>query len=218
MVTSQFIHDMRTLGHNVLVHCMAGRSRSASIILAYLMSKLDMTSADALKYVLKSRVIVNPNKQFKNDLKRFDKLKSFTNGEFNVETTNLSTEEVEAILKSKLKKFADVNDIETIVKMLLNNRDLMPDELFVPDSESGKGYSLSNPVDVDIDLNMFSDFEKKFNALQLDDLSNSEDIDIFKPRVKSEDDEMVEDDSGSNSEQSPKSSLKRANGKKQHSK
>ena len=43
---------------NVLVHCIGGRSRSASIVIAYLIREKGMSSSDALIYLKGIRSIV----------------------------------------------------------------------------------------------------------------------------------------------------------------
>lgn len=62
-------------GQNVLVHCMAGVSRSASMIIYYLMRKYGMSFEDAHKLVKSKRTIVNPNKSFQAQLKLYDTLR-----------------------------------------------------------------------------------------------------------------------------------------------
>ena len=49
---------------NVLVHCHQGVSRSATVIIAYLMHKNRWTVEEALKYAKAKRDIVNPNVGF----------------------------------------------------------------------------------------------------------------------------------------------------------
>jgi dual specificity phosphatase 12 len=51
-------------GGIVLVHCYAGVSRSASVVIAYLMRELGLTMLDALTYCRKRRPIVFPNPGF----------------------------------------------------------------------------------------------------------------------------------------------------------
>ena len=58
--TLEFIDHARKLG-NVLVHCVVGASRSATIILAYLITKKKITLQQALAYLIDIRPIVNPN-------------------------------------------------------------------------------------------------------------------------------------------------------------
>lgn len=51
---------------NVLVHCMGGISRSATIVIAYIMWSQKRCYQDALKYVDEMREGVYPNEGFKN--------------------------------------------------------------------------------------------------------------------------------------------------------
>ncbi|TNV75340.1 hypothetical protein FGO68_gene10324 [Halteria grandinella] len=58
---------------NVLVHCRAGRSRSASFVIAYLMKSLNLSYEDAFKYAFSKRRCVMPNDGFIKHLKEFNK-------------------------------------------------------------------------------------------------------------------------------------------------
>jgi protein-tyrosine phosphatase len=57
----------------VLVHCMAGISRSATIVIAYLMSERKMSYAEAYNHVKEKRRIIRPNSGFRRQLKSFEK-------------------------------------------------------------------------------------------------------------------------------------------------
>ena len=59
---------------NVLVHCMAGASRSATIVIAYLMWTKKMKFDDALEFAKNKRSIVYPNRGFREQLKMFEKM------------------------------------------------------------------------------------------------------------------------------------------------
>lgn len=56
-----FIKDALDNGGAVLVHCFAGVSRSATIILAYLMQERGMSFLDAMSFVKRRRPIIFPN-------------------------------------------------------------------------------------------------------------------------------------------------------------
>ena len=55
----------------VLVHCYAGRSRSATIVIAYIVKKFGMSVEKALKFVKGCRGIVMPNKYFMKQLDEY---------------------------------------------------------------------------------------------------------------------------------------------------
>jgi len=57
---------------NVLVHCTAGVSRSASIVIAYLMKEKKLSYIKAFNYVQKIRPIIHPNDSFINQLKTLE--------------------------------------------------------------------------------------------------------------------------------------------------
>ena len=67
----------------ILVHCMAGSSRSGSIVIAYIMWDQKMSFDDALNFVAKKRPIVSPNLGFIEQLKIFEKLLIEKNYELN---------------------------------------------------------------------------------------------------------------------------------------
>ena len=56
---------------NVYVHCAAGISRSASVVIAYMMRKEGMSFDDAKEFVKERRRCVNPNEGFVKQLKEF---------------------------------------------------------------------------------------------------------------------------------------------------
>ena len=70
----------------ILVHCAAGASRSATIVIAYLMWKKKMKFDEALKYVQNKRFVVWPNSGFKDQLKLFEKL--LIENEYNIDKIN----------------------------------------------------------------------------------------------------------------------------------
>ena len=72
----------------ILVHCAAGTSRSATIVIAYLMWKQKMKFDEALKYVQNKRFVVCPNKGFKDQLKLFEKL--LIENEYNIDKINFN--------------------------------------------------------------------------------------------------------------------------------
>jgi protein tyrosine phosphatase len=64
----EFILDSQQKGGNILIHCAAGISRSASIVIAYLIIKKKMTYTQAYIFVKQKRPIINPNEGFQKSL------------------------------------------------------------------------------------------------------------------------------------------------------
>ena len=67
-----FLHSRLSSKKNVLVHCMHGRSRSVSIVLAYLMVHADMTLEAAWTHVKRVRPQVRPNEGFMAQLRQLE--------------------------------------------------------------------------------------------------------------------------------------------------
>jgi len=57
--------------NSTLVHCVQGKSRSATIVIAYLMKKQNMSFEEASKWLKTKRRIVSPNSAFTAILKQF---------------------------------------------------------------------------------------------------------------------------------------------------
>ena len=58
----------------ILVHCMSGASRSASVVIAYIMWAQKKSYEDAFNFVNKKRPVAFPNFGFREQLKIFEKL------------------------------------------------------------------------------------------------------------------------------------------------
>ncbi|PSS01458.1 Dual specificity protein like, partial [Actinidia chinensis var. chinensis] len=67
-----FIEEAKRAGGGVLVHCVVGKSRSVTIVIAYLMRKHRMSVSEALKLVRSKRSIASPNCGFMLQLQNFE--------------------------------------------------------------------------------------------------------------------------------------------------
>ena len=73
-----YIHGCRSSGGKVLVHCLAGRSRSASIVAAYLMVENKCSVDEALAQLRLVRPWIAPNPGFMNMLRAFQDNPTFS--------------------------------------------------------------------------------------------------------------------------------------------
>ncbi|XP_037936354.1 tyrosine-protein phosphatase vhp-1 isoform X2 [Teleopsis dalmanni] len=71
-VCNDFIHAARLREGNVLIHCLAGMSRSVTVAVAYIMTATNLTWKEALKVVRAGRAIANPNTGFQAQLNEFE--------------------------------------------------------------------------------------------------------------------------------------------------
>ncbi|KAK0162340.1 hypothetical protein PV327_008685 [Microctonus hyperodae] len=69
---NDFIHAARLRGGNVLIHCLAGMSRSVTVAVAYIMSTTNLSWKEALKVVRVGRAVANPNTGFQQQLQDFE--------------------------------------------------------------------------------------------------------------------------------------------------
>ncbi|CAD8122469.1 unnamed protein product [Paramecium sonneborni] len=72
-IANDFIHSAIQKKQNVLIHCFAGKSRSASFVIAYLIKYLQMTPLQALKLLQSKRTIAQPNMGFMKQLDAYHK-------------------------------------------------------------------------------------------------------------------------------------------------
>lgn len=63
---------------NILIHCMKGNSRSATLVIAYIMRKFDVPFKSAYNYVKSRRPTINPNSGFLLQLEEYEKTISTT--------------------------------------------------------------------------------------------------------------------------------------------
>lgn len=69
-----FIKDALRQGGTILIHCYAGISRSATVVIAYLMQESCMPFFEAMSFVRKRRPIVFPNFGFQRQLIDFERV------------------------------------------------------------------------------------------------------------------------------------------------
>jgi len=62
--TLSYIHEKISKNERMLVHCYAGRSRSASIVISYLIKYHAMKVEEALQFVKNKRPAADPNRGF----------------------------------------------------------------------------------------------------------------------------------------------------------
>ncbi|XP_019328541.1 PREDICTED: dual specificity protein phosphatase 15 [Aptenodytes forsteri] len=66
-----FIHQCRLHGGNCLVHCLAGISRSTTVVVAYVMAVTELSCQEVLEAVRTVRPVANPNPGFRQQLAEF---------------------------------------------------------------------------------------------------------------------------------------------------
>lgn len=66
----KFIDECLAANHRVLIHCVAGNSRSASVVIAWLMQRHALSFDEALTFVQSKRPSVRPNAGFASALKK----------------------------------------------------------------------------------------------------------------------------------------------------
>ena len=72
--TCAFIRNVKKMKGRLLVHCNKGRSRSVSLVIAYLMHDMKMTYDEAYAFVSERREEAEPNSAFVQQLKEFERI------------------------------------------------------------------------------------------------------------------------------------------------
>lgn len=68
-----FIDEAKKVGGCVLIHCIAGVSRSPAITIAYVMKEKNLSLADAYSFVKNKRSVISPNLDFMGELQHFER-------------------------------------------------------------------------------------------------------------------------------------------------
>ncbi|KAI0212762.1 Serine/threonine/tyrosine-interacting protein A [Lamellibrachia satsuma] len=68
----RFLEECFAIGGRALVHGNAGISRSAALVIAYVMEKHGLTYKDGLRYVQQRRFCINPNDGFAQQLMEYE--------------------------------------------------------------------------------------------------------------------------------------------------
>ncbi|KAF4314544.1 putative dual specificity phosphatase protein [Botryosphaeria dothidea] len=72
--TNRFIQDGLDHGGGVLVHCAMGKSRSATVVIAYLMHKYHISPAEGLEQLRLARPLCEPNEGFMKQLEVYHRM------------------------------------------------------------------------------------------------------------------------------------------------
>ncbi|XP_038963386.1 dual specificity protein phosphatase 16 isoform X2 [Rattus norvegicus] len=75
-----FIEKAKASNGCVLIHCLAGISRSATIAIAYIMKRMDMSLDEAYRFVKEKRPTISPNFNFMGQLMDYEKTISSQTG------------------------------------------------------------------------------------------------------------------------------------------
>lgn len=89
-IAYHFINSALSNGNPVLIHCVAGISRSVSILAYYLMKKYDISFDEAMIMIKKYRPIANPNDSFRQQLIDYEKKRE----KYTTENANRSMDSV----------------------------------------------------------------------------------------------------------------------------
>ncbi|KAI4714845.1 hypothetical protein J4E89_000526 [Alternaria sp. Ai002NY15] len=79
--TNRFIQEGLQGGGGVLVHCAMGKSRSATVVIAYLMQEHNISPSEALSHVRQARSICEPNEGFMKQLELYGEMQTPENVE-----------------------------------------------------------------------------------------------------------------------------------------
>jgi len=71
--TGEYIHEILSKGEKVLIHCFAGKSRSTTIMISYLIKYHKMSVDEALKLIREKRSVAQPNMGFLKQLRLYEK-------------------------------------------------------------------------------------------------------------------------------------------------
>jgi hypothetical protein len=74
-IAYNYIENAINNNEKILIHCVAGISRSASMLIYFFMKKYDYNYEQSYRFIKKSRAIINPNISFVQQLILYDKIR-----------------------------------------------------------------------------------------------------------------------------------------------
>lgn len=107
--TNEFIDKAKVSNCRVIVHCLAGISRSATIAIAYIMKTMGLSSDDAYRFVKDRRPSISPNFNFLGQLLEFEKGLRLLQA--------LTSNSDEKSTESSSKHDSEVNGVSTCLEM-----------------------------------------------------------------------------------------------------
>ena len=93
----------RAQENTVLVHCLAGMSRSATIVIAYLIATTPMTVGEATEFVRSKRKIIRPNHGFVKQLEQYERRHFVSTGKTAAVKKRVGTD-----IASRIQMYQDV--------------------------------------------------------------------------------------------------------------
>jgi protein-tyrosine phosphatase len=82
--TNRFIQEAKEEGTSCLVHCKMGVSRSATVVLAYLMKEFNWTYEQTFQFTKQKRNCINPNDGFKQQLATYESILNAHRAKYNL--------------------------------------------------------------------------------------------------------------------------------------
>lgn len=144
-----FIHEARLNDGVVLVHCLAGVSRSASLCIAYLMTITGLPWYDTLNSVRAAREQANPNFGFQRQLQNFE---------------HTSIKNVRENLYKKYGEYDNTTDLETCMKLLTKYKEEQKELTRINGENSQNKHKFVTPKTYSLPFNAYKmDEEKKKN-------------------------------------------------------
>ncbi|KAI0500892.1 hypothetical protein KFK09_019110 [Dendrobium nobile] len=114
-----FIDQARHAGGGALVHCFAGRSRSVTVIIAYLMKQHQMSLSQAFSFVKSKRPNAGPNSGFMTQLQNYEKSLRVVSEKTITGKNSISQNPVDCFLWWKLLPLMLINRVLGFVNMLV---------------------------------------------------------------------------------------------------
>ncbi|XP_077424392.1 dual specificity protein phosphatase 8 isoform X1 [Vanacampus margaritifer] len=107
--TNDFIDKAKVSNCRVIVHCLAGISRSATIAIAYIMKTMGLSSDDAYRFVKDRRPSISPNFNFLGQLLEFEKGLRLLQA--------LTSSADDKIMEGHSKQNSELNGVDTCFEM-----------------------------------------------------------------------------------------------------
>lgn len=163
----QFLNKVREANGCVLVHCMAGISRSPTLAIAYVMKHLNMSSDDAYRYVKDKRPTISPNFNFLGQLLEYER--QLKQEEENIKNNRENTNDISSRPTPIIMDLQISSPSSPVAKLV---KPFTFDSPIVSEKEKFESAAMLDTNDNNIPLLANADTLEDYSSMDIDSASN----------------------------------------------
>ena len=151
--TNKFIQEAKEQGTSCLVHCKMGVSRSASVVLAYLMKEFNWNYQQAFNFTKQKRNCINPNDSFKQQLATYESILNAHRAKYNLFEPQSNTEQTNLVIQTQTSSSSLINENlslpsvkDAVIKIKTSIEQLNSNNLALPGQNNQNQQTVGAPI------------------------------------------------------------------------